>query len=236
MNGTEADRFLPEHLAKWLELAREYLGIQVESSGPSSNPGTVSLLPDGNRSSPDTASPVVQRAEMADETLLHPVSQVGSSKSVLLSWAYRALLHLLRRATRHQENPLAALETAFHFHVSFLAKHPSVPLMILAWHSQTGDARVRSRIQGAIAHYESRLARLIGKAKRQGLVMSTINAQAAAGAFVGMIQGLALRMRVDLGRPELLLREAAAEFPVYLDGIRNTSASERGIVFNRAHF
>lgn len=169
---------------------------------------------------------------MADETLLHPVSQVGTSMPVLLSWAYRALLHLLRRATRHQDNPLEALESTFYFHVSFLAKHPSVPTMIMTWHSQTRDARVRSRIEGAIAHYESRLARLIGKAKHQGLVRPTINAQAAAGAFVGMIQGLALRMRVDLGRPELLLREAAAEFPVYLDGIRNTSASDRGTVFN----
>lgn len=231
MSGSKADRFLPEHLAKWLQVTSEYLCVPIRSPGASSDSGTDSRVLDGKRSSLDRASPVVRSAELVDGNFSHPASQ-GSSKSVMLSWAYRALLHLLRRATRHQDNPLEALESTFYFHVSFLAKHPSVPTMILNWHSQTKDARVRSRIERVIAHYESRLARLIGKAKRQGLVRSVIDAQTAASIFVGMIQSLVLRMNADLSRSEKLLQEAATAFPIYLDGIRNTSASVRGTVFN----
>lgn len=208
MNADDADRFLPEHLARWLKLTREYLV------------GPIGLLSAGTN------------PEIVEKISSHPASQVGGTRPVQLSWAYRALLHLLRRATQHEENPLTALENAFYFHVSFMAKHPSVPMMILAWYSQTKDARVRSRIQGAIGDYESRLARLIGKAKRLGLVRSTIDAKSAASVFVGMIQGLALRMSADLSRPEMLLREAATAFPVYLDGIRTPPASVRGAFFN----
>lgn len=236
MSTDEANDFIPEHLAKWRKITRAYLFAPKELLGASSGPGTVSLLPDGKRFGPDTAGTVVRSAETTEETLSHPASQARSSRAVLLSWACRALLHLLRRAAQHEENPLTALESAFYFHVSFMAKHPSVPGMILAWHSQTGDARVRSRIQGAIGHYESRLARLIGKAKRQGLVRPTIDARMAAGVFVGMIQGLMLRMNADLSRPEMLLREAATAFTVYLDGIRDAPAPVRGAVFNAAHF
>lgn len=236
MSTDDANDFIPEHLAKWRKITREYLFAPIESLGASSGPHAVSLLPDGKRFGPETAGTVVRVAGTAEKTLFQSASPSRSSRAVLLSWACRALLHLLRRATQHEENPLTALESAFFFHVSFMAKHPSVPRLILAWHSQTRDARVRSRIQGVIGHYESRLARLIGKAKRQGLVRSSIDVQTAASVFVGMIQGLVLRMNADLSRPEMLLREAATAFPVYLDGIRDTSAPVRGAVFSGARF
>lgn len=224
MSTDEAGDCIPEHLTKFRKTAREYLLAPIESLGASISPGAVAHLPDDKRLRPDTAGTVVRSKEATEETLSHPVSRVRSTRAVLLSWAYRALLHLLRRATQHQENPLTALESAFYFHVSFMAKHPSVPRMILAWYSQTRDARVRSRIQGAISHYESRLARLIGKAKLQGLVRSTIDAPTAAGVLVGLIQSLMLRVNAGISRPEMLLREAATAFPVYLDGIRATPA------------
>ena len=232
MRTDEANDCIPEHLAKWRKTTREYLLAPTESLGVGGDPGAGSRLPDDKRFKPDTAGTVVWSKEATEETLFHPVSQIRSSRSMLLSWAYRALLHLLRRATQHQENPLTALESAFYFHASFMAKHPSVPRMILAWYSQTRDARVRSRIQGAISHYESCLARQIGKAKQQGLVRPTIDAPTAAGVLVGLIQGLVLRMNAGLSRPETLLREAATVFPVYLDGIRATPAPVQGAVFS----
>lgn len=227
MSPNKANDFLPEHLAKWRKITREYLFAPIKPPSTSSGPGAVSPLPDGERCRPETTGMATRREKIAEETLLHPASQGRSTRSVLLSWARRALLHLLRRATQQEEDPLMALENAFYFHVSFMAKHPAVPRMILAWHSQTGDARVRSRIQRAIGHYESRLARLIGRAKRQGLVKPTIDAQTAASVFVGMIQGLILRMNADLIRPEMLLREAETAFPVFLDGIRDTPVALR---------
>ncbi|OHC72268.1 MAG: hypothetical protein A3H93_06675 [Rhodocyclales bacterium RIFCSPLOWO2_02_FULL_63_24] len=230
MNVDEADHFLTEDLAKWLKVTREYLFGPMPGAGSSRD--AVSLLPEGKRFSPSLRSAPVRWTEIAEETLPHPASQTHSTRAVLLSWAFRALLHLLRRATQDEKAPLAALESAFYFHVSFMAKHPTVSRTILARYSQTRDVRVRARIEAAIGHYESRLARLFCKAKHQGLVRSTVDVETAASVFVGMIQGLMLRMNADLIRPGMLLRDAATTFPVYLDGICVAPAPVRGAAFS----
>jgi hypothetical protein len=48
MSTDEANDFILDHLAKWRKITREYLLAPMESSGASSGPGAVSLLPDGN--------------------------------------------------------------------------------------------------------------------------------------------------------------------------------------------
>ena len=205
MNDDEASRLRPEHLARWLQRSREYL------LAPRADLGNV---------------------EMIESAARHPVSQFHCSRSVLLSWAQRALAHALKRGVQGEENPLKALERGFHFQVSLMAKHPSVPLALLAWYSQTGDARVRSRIRSAIDRHEKRLSRLIGRAQQQGLVKPNVDAQSAAAALVSLIQNLARGMSAGTSRPEMLLRDAATAFPVYLDTILAAPASRRDGLFN----
>lgn len=197
MSLKEADHFDPERLAKWLKVSREYLFSPLAES---------------------------QREDVVGEDSHHPAA-AGGSRGVLLSWAGRALSNLLKRAAQGEDDALKALESAFYSQVTLIAKHPSVPRTILAWYAQTTDPRVRSRIHGVIGHQQRRLSRLIGRAIRQGLVKSSVDAQATAGVLVGMIQGLALRMTAGISRPEMLLREAAIVFPVYLEGIRAAQAS-----------
>lgn len=197
MNVDGAGRFDPEHLDKWWKVTRAYLFAPLADS---------------------------RREETNEEVSRQPTAQGRGDRSVLLSWAHRALSHIMRRAARGEENPLKALESGLYFHVSLMAKYPSVPGTILAWYAQTADSRVRLRIGDVIGHYENRLSRLIDRAKRQGLVKPGVDARTAAGVLVGLIQGLALRMHAGIGRPEMLLREAAAVFPAYLDGIRAVPA------------
>lgn len=204
MNVDEADRFVPAHLAKWRKISREYLFAPLAES---------------------------RREKRIEAVSGHPVAQGRGGRSVLLSWALRALLHLAKRAAQGENDPLKALESGFYFHVSLMAKHPSVPMTILDWYSRTGDAHVRSRIRSAIGRYEKRLSRLIDRAKQEGLVKSSVDEQVAAGVLVGMIQGLALRMNAGISQPDMLLQEATAVLPVYLDGIRTAPASGRGAVF-----
>lgn len=198
MCADQANDFVPEHLEKWRTVTRDYL---FSPSG--TMPGT-----DNNGSGPSEK-----------EALPYPASRGRNSRAILLSWTYRALLHLLRRATQSEQNPLKVLENAFHLQVSFIAKYPSVPRRLLAWYARTGDVRVRSRIQSCITQYEARVSRLISQAKYQGLVSSNIDAQTAATLFVGMLQGMVLRTSASLSQPDMLLREASIAFPVYLNGI-----------------
>ncbi len=204
MNVDGAGSFVPEHLVKWLKVTRGYLLAPL--SGP-------------------------QHVEEAEVAQGHPAVQGQGGRGALLSWALRALLHLARRAAHDEDDPLKALESGIYFHVSLMAKHPAVPVTILDWYSKTGDARVRSRIRSAIGHYEKRLTRMIGRAKEQGMVKPSVDAPTAASVLVGMIQGLALRMHAGISQPDMLLQEAAAVFPAYLDGIRTAPASGQAAVF-----
>jgi hypothetical protein len=194
--SAKTGRFDPAQVERWLEVSRAYL----------------------------TAPLAELRPECAVEDRTHRlVPQIRGDRSVLLSWAHRALLHLLKRATQIEDNPLKALESGLYFHASLMAKYPSVPATIMAWYLHTPDTRIRLRIRGVIVQYENRLSRLINRAKQQGLVRSGVDAQAAANVLVGLIQGLALRMNAGICQPEMLLREAASVFSGYLDGICATA-------------
>jgi hypothetical protein len=161
----------------------------------------------------------------AEDAVSHPVSHRRIGRGVLLSWAVRALLHMLGRAARHEDNPLRVLESAFRFQVAFMAKHPAVPRRLLAWHAQTDDPHVRRRIRRAIGRFEGRIARLILLAGQRGQIAQGIDARTAAALFVGMIQGLALRMNAGFSHPSLLAREADNAFAVYLRGIGGAGGS-----------
>lgn len=150
-----------------------------------------------------------------------PVSEPGSSgaRERFISRVRGKLLRLLRRTGQYDGNPLLELEHAFYFQVSFISRHPDVPRRLLGWLSQGGDNRLRRRIQMVIAHYESRLCRMIERARRQGLIRDDIEPQTAASLFVGMIQRLALGMNADPRRRELLLHEAVGVFALYRAGL-----------------
>ena len=204
MSAEMSNDIAPDHLAKWHAVTREYLfATSLDASI------------DGNRK---------EESYRIEEGLPYPSSHGRNTRSMLLSWAFRALLHLQRRATKGETDPLKALEKAFQLQVSFIAKYPSVPGRLLAWYAQTGDVRVRSRIEGCIAEYEARVFRLISQAQHQGLVSANIDVRAAATLFVGLLQGMALRTSVSLSRPEILLREAAIVFPAFINGLSTDTA------------
>lgn len=136
-----------------------------------------------------------------------------------LSRARGDLLRLVKRTAPQPQNPLQELEQAFHSQASFIAQHPDIPKRLLGWLSQSGDSRIRRRIQKVIDQYEARLCRMIGRAKTQGLIRDNIEPRTAASIFIGMIQGLALRMNADLCQRELMLREAFAGFAMYRAGM-----------------
>lgn len=203
MNTRETGQLSPDHIARWLEVSQKYLATPVTE-----------LFSD----------------EVIEGVTRTSISMVRGGQSVLLSWAQRALLHLLRRAAQGEGNPLKVLEKGFKFHVSLMAKHPLVPKAILSWYAKTSDARVRLRIQNTVGHYQRRLSKLIVRAKQQGLVKANIDAQIAADLLVGLLQSLVVRMDAGTIQPEMLLRQAGIMFSAYLDCIRVDLASGHGTV------
>lgn len=134
----------------------------------------------------------------------------------------RARGRLLRSLGRgEQDDPLRELELAFQRQIAFIAWHPEVSGRLLSWLRQDGDARLKRRIQAVIGQYATRLARLIGRARQQGLVRADIDPQFEAMRLVGLIQGLALA--AGDRRREILLDEADGTFARFRGGLVGAS-------------
>lgn len=159
----------------------------------------------------------------AGKALPEPGLESHGAQDRYISRARGSLLRLLKRAPQRDRNPLKELERAFHLQVLFISRHPEVPRRLLGWVSQDGDSRIRRRIQMVIAHYESRLCRMIALAKHQGRIRSDIDPHAAAVIVIGMIQSLALRMNINLRQRELLVREAFESFALFRTGMISAS-------------
>jgi hypothetical protein len=190
MNTVDTDLFENAYLAQWLKTTHHY------------------LLGDQKR--------VVNATETA---LLDSKSDSHGAQDRFLSRARGSLLRLVKRTAQHDQNPLQELERAFYFQVSFIAQHPDIPKRLLGWLSQNGDSRIRRRIQKVIDQYESRLCRMIDRAKHQGLIRADIEPRTAASVLISMIQGVALKMDADFRQRELMLREAFEGFAMYRAGM-----------------
>lgn len=194
MNTGDINKFGHAHLDQWLETTRRYLFADWESL-----------------------------AGAAGKALSEPWLDSHGAQDRYISRARASLLRLAKRTAQHDRSPLLELECAFYSQASFIAQHPDVSGRLLGWLSQAGDTRIRRRIQKVIGHYESRICRMIDRARHQGYIRADIDPHAAAGIFIGMIQSLALRINVNLRQRELLLREAFENFSLYRAGMASAS-------------
>lgn len=190
MNTGDTNKFEHAYLEQWLKATRHYLFADQESL-----------------------------ADAAEKALLEPRLDSHGARDRFISQVRGRLLRLLKRTAMHDQNPLQELEHAFYFQALFVSQHPDVPKRLLEWLSQGSDTRIRRRIQKVIVHYESRLCRMIDQARHQGFIRADIDPRTAAGIFIGMIQGLALRLNANLRQRELLLREAFENFSLYRAGM-----------------
>jgi len=195
MQTDDTKGFDNAHLQAWWSATRQYLFADMES------------LPRVSGQTGDGWSP--------PETGNH-----GGRKRFIA----RARGRLLRSLGREEhDDPLWELERAFQRQIAFIAWHPEVPRRLLAWLRQDGDARLQRRIQAVIGHYAARLARIIGRARQQGLVRADIEPQSEAMRLVGLIQGLALGIDPDSARRETLFKEAASAFALFQAGLLRPS-------------
>lgn len=186
MNTDDSNTFEPAHLRAWLETTRHYL--------------------------------FAGQADCANATACVPhlpgLDSHGA-RDRFVSRVRGRLLRLTKYTVQRDRNPLWELERAFKIQAVFIACHPEIPGRLLGWLSQGRDSRMHRRIRKLIGHYESRISRLIARARQQGSVKADIDPQAAASVFIGMIQSLALRVNLNLSQRERLPREALDHFSLF---------------------
>ncbi|MBW7911359.1 MAG: TetR/AcrR family transcriptional regulator [Alphaproteobacteria bacterium] len=140
----------------------------------------------------------------------------------VMEWVSTRLLGRLDRAAQNFTSPLAAMEAMFMSHIEFVAEHPGVPRMMFGELQRSGSTPAKRMAHTLIKNYRSRLQSLIEKGKLCGELSPSLDTEAAAIMFVGMVQGLV--MQSFLAEDVKHMRNAGASlFAIYQRGIAATS-------------
>lgn len=135
-----------------------------------------------------------------------------------MRWVREALLHELQAAEAAAETPVDALRALFETHVDFVIAHPGVPRFIFHELQQPADSPAKLEVRAVLQAYRKLLLAVLNRAVAQGQADSELDPEAAATAFIGLIQGLVMQSMLS-GRPAAMRPQSARVFSLYLRGI-----------------
>ncbi len=138
----------------------------------------------------------------------------------VMEWVAERLLNRIDRAAEGADSPLAAMEAMFMSHIEFVAEHPGVPRMMFGELQRGESTPARRMALTVIQRYGERLHRLIEKGKSSGELSASLDTEAAATQFIGMIQGLVMQSLL-VGDIKQMRRMAPRVFAIYRRGIES---------------
>ncbi len=135
-----------------------------------------------------------------------------------MAWVRERLLAALEAAAQAEPSPLGALAAVFRAHVAFVVAHPGVPRLIFHELQRPADSPVKQEVRALLQRYRRLLLGLFDAAVQQGQAPATLDKDAAATLFVGIVQGLVMQSMLN-GKPVATKAEAERVFALYLRGI-----------------
>lgn len=143
----------------------------------------------------------------------------------VIHWVRGRLMSVLDMAAGQGNDPLDSLEKMFFAHLGFVDKVPAIPKLIFTDQLLKKNPKIKELIRSILADYEAKVTGLITRAKAQNLVRPDLDEHGAAVMFIGIIQGLMLRVSIIEARKSLI-SEGKLVFPIFLHGIGSTRASD----------
>lgn len=137
-------------------------------------------------------------------------------------WIRETLLQGVSAAAAQAPAPLAALSAMFRAHVDFVIAHPGVPRLIFHELQQPADSATKQEVRTLLQRYRKLLLGTLEQAVNQGQVVADLDREAAATAFVGLIQGLVMQAMLA-GRPAAMRPQADRVFALYLRSLGGAS-------------
>lgn len=115
-------------------------------------------------------------------------------------------------------SPMAALDAMFTAHIQFIADHPGTPRLLFGELQHAEPTEPKRMVQTLIRRYGERLHRVLEQGKESGELAATLDNEAAATLFIGMIQGL-LMQSLLAGDVDRFRRDALGVFAIFRRGI-----------------
>lgn len=143
----------------------------------------------------------------------------------VVHWVRGRLMSVVDLAASQGSDPLDSLEKMFFAHLGFVEKFPAIPKLVFTDQLLKKNPKIRQLVRGILADYEEKVCRLLNQAKAQHLVRQDLDEHSAAAMFIGLIQGLVMRVSIIEARKSLVA-EGKLVFPLFLQGIGSVRSSE----------
>ncbi|MFO1219387.1 MAG: TetR/AcrR family transcriptional regulator [Burkholderiaceae bacterium] len=134
-----------------------------------------------------------------------------------MRWVRESLLRALQGAVAQARTPRDALHAMFTTHVEFVIAHPGVPRVIFHELQQSADSAAKLEVRAVLQGYRKLLLAVLGQAVAQRQIGADVDPEAAATAFIGLVQGLVMQSMLA-GRPAAMRQQAERVFALYLRG------------------
>ena len=162
-----------------------------------------------------STSAIAARMKLTQSALFRHFPTKDAIWQGVMEWVSDRLLARIDRLAGAESDPLAALEAMFLGHVDFIAEHPGVPRMMAGQLQNAGETPAKRMARTLVENYGNRLRRILAAARAEGVVPPSLDIDAAAALFLGMVQGLVMqhlihgdsaRMRADALRVWVIYR------------------------------
>lgn len=140
----------------------------------------------------------------------------------VMEWVSKRLLDRLDRAAQDIPSPIAAMKAMFISHIEFVIDHPGVPRMMFGELQRSGSTPAKRMAHTLIKNYRKRLHALIEEGKSCGELSPSLDTEAAAILFIGMVQGLVMQSLLS-GDVERMREAGSSLYAIYQRGIAAAS-------------
>lgn len=125
-------------------------------------------------------------------------------------WVREHLSAQLQAVARQHDDAVEALAAVFRAHVAFVQAHPGVPRLIFHELQLPEDSPAKRAARALLQDYRTLLLELLDRGIAAGRLAPGLDREAAATAFVGLIQGLVMQTMLG-GAPAAAAMPQAAE-------------------------
>jgi hypothetical protein len=98
------------------------------------------------------------------------------------------LIGKMTEFSKKYDNPLEGLKYILNFQFRFIEENKGIPRILFSEALQFEDINLTTKTTGILTQYLTLVKKMLSKAKKQGLIKSTINVDTLAHIFMGMIQ------------------------------------------------
>lgn len=121
-------------------------------------------------------------------------------------WVSEQLTQRVFSAADQQEQADQALEAMFLAHISFIARHPGIPRLMLGELQKPGNGPAKRIIRQTLVNYRQKVVSLLNLGIEQHTIIPTMDTEAAAVLYLGAIQGLVVQGMIsgDVSTLELI--------------------------------